>query len=78
MSGSGPARRLPGPRGKKWGGRKPGTRIKVTEAKERIIRQMKDEEQPITEIARTVEVSRQSIYTVLARQEAHRKRRKHR
>ena len=53
--------------GKKWGGRKPGTRIKVTEAKERIIRQMKAKGEPIAEIARTVEVSRQTVYEVLAR-----------
>ena len=54
--------------GKRWGGRKPGTRIKVTKEKERIIRQMRAEGRPIAEIARTVEVSRQTIYTVLARQ----------
>ena len=62
-------------KGKKWGGRKVGTRIKVTEAKEKIIRQMKREGRPITEIARTVEVSRQTIYAVLARKEARRRHR---
>jgi len=57
-------------KGKKWGGRKPGTRIKVTEAKERMIRNMKAEGEPIAEIARTVEVSRQTVYTVLSRQDS--------
>jgi len=57
-------------KGKKWGGRKPGTRIKVTAAKERTIRNMKAEGEPIAKIARTVGVSRQSVYTVLARQDS--------
>lgn len=57
-------------KGKKWGGRKPGTRIKVSEAKERTIRNMKAEGEPIARIARTVEVSRQTVYRVLARQDS--------
>ena len=54
-------------RGKRWGGRKPGTRVKVTEAKERVIRSMRDEGRPVAEIARTVGVSRQTVYAVLGR-----------
>jgi len=46
---------------------RPEARIKVTEGKERIIRQMKAKGEPIAEIARTVEVSRQTVYEVLAR-----------
>ncbi len=54
--------------GKTWGGRKPGTRIKVSEAKEQVILRMKADGRPVAEIARTVEVSRQTVYSVLARQ----------
>jgi DNA invertase Pin-like site-specific DNA recombinase len=54
--------------GKRWGGRKPGTRVRVTEAKEKVIRLLRAEGRPVAEIARTVEVSRQTVYAVLARQ----------
>jgi len=53
--------------GKKWGGRKPGTRIKVTEAKERTILRMKADGEPITAIAEAVGVSRPTVYAVLRR-----------
>lgn len=56
--------------GKKWGGRKPGTRIKLTAAKEDVIRDLKAKGTPITEIARTVEVSRPTVYAVLNQPES--------
>ncbi len=56
--------------GKKWGGRKPGTRIKLTDAKEQVIRDLKAKGTSIAEIARTVEVSRPTVYGVLSRSES--------
>jgi len=51
--------------GKTWGGRKAGTRIRVTEEKERTIRAMRKAGESITAIARIVELSRPTIYAVL-------------
>lgn len=51
--------------GKKWGGRQPGTRVRVTEEKERTIRSMRKAGESIAAIARTVELSRPTIYAVL-------------
>jgi len=51
--------------GKTWGGRRPGTRVRVTEEKERTIRSMRKAGESIAAIARTVELSRPTIYTVL-------------
>lgn len=51
--------------GKRWGGSKPGVRKKLTEEKQQAIRQLKKEGVPITRIARAVNVSRQSVYSVL-------------
>jgi len=56
--------------GKTWGGRKPGTRIKLTEAKEQVIHDLKAQGTSITEIAKTVEVSRPTVYGVLRRSES--------
>jgi len=53
--------------GKTWGGRKPGTRIRVTVEKEKTIRKLRRDETPIAEIARVVGVSRPTVYAVLAR-----------
>jgi DNA invertase Pin-like site-specific DNA recombinase len=52
--------------GKKLG-RKPGihTAIKVTEEHRRIALQMKDERKPVAVIARTLNLSRQTVYSVL-------------
>lgn len=50
--------------GKKWGGSKPG-RKKVDATKERTIRKMKEAGAPIAAIARTVGLSRPTIYDVL-------------
>lgn len=51
--------------GKTWGGRQPGTRVRVTEEKERTIRSMRKSGESIAAIARTVELSRPTIYAVL-------------
>jgi DNA invertase Pin-like site-specific DNA recombinase len=51
--------------GKTWGGRKPGTRVRVTEEKERTIRSMRKAGESVAAIARTVELSRPTIYAVL-------------
>lgn len=51
--------------GKTWGGRKPGTRIAVTEDKEALIRRLVAEGQKIAAIARMVGLSRKTIYKVL-------------
>jgi len=51
--------------GKKWGGRKPGTRISLTMEKEALIRQLHAEGKPIAAIARLVGLSRKSVYKAL-------------
>lgn len=53
--------------GKTWGGRKAGTRIKLTVEKERTIRTMKKAGEGVSAIARAVELSRQTVYGVLAK-----------
>jgi DNA invertase Pin-like site-specific DNA recombinase len=40
--------------GKKWGGRKPGTRVRLTLEKEALIRQLHTEAKPVSAIARMV------------------------
>lgn len=54
-------------KGKTWGGRKPGTRIRLTKEKERTIRRMKRDGESVAAIARTVELSRPTVYEVLGR-----------
>jgi DNA invertase Pin-like site-specific DNA recombinase len=54
--------------GKSWGGRKAGTRVKVTEEKETVIRQLYDKGDSIASIARTVGLTRKSIYRALGRE----------
>jgi DNA invertase Pin-like site-specific DNA recombinase len=51
--------------GKKWGGRKPGTRVRVTPEKERTIRTMRKSGEGIAAIARATELSRPTVYAVL-------------
>lgn len=53
--------------GKTWGGRKAGTRIKVTEEKEKLVHQLHGEKKPVASIARLVGLSRKTVYQVLAR-----------
>jgi DNA invertase Pin-like site-specific DNA recombinase len=52
-------------KGKQWGGRKVGTRWRVTPEKEQTIRTMNQAGQPIAAIARAVELSRPTVYAVL-------------
>jgi len=51
--------------GKKWGGRKLGTRISLTMEKEALIRQLHAEGKAIAAIARLVGLSRKSVYKAL-------------
>lgn len=51
--------------GKTWGGRKPGTRIRLTPEKERTIKAMKKAGESVAAIARAVELSRPTVYAVL-------------
>jgi DNA invertase Pin-like site-specific DNA recombinase len=51
--------------GKRWGGRKPGTRIKLSVEKEALIRQLYAEGKAIAAIARLVGLSRKSVYKAL-------------
>jgi DNA invertase Pin-like site-specific DNA recombinase len=51
--------------GKTWGGRKPGTRVRVTEEKERAIKSMHKQGEKIAAIARATELSRPTVYAVL-------------
>lgn len=53
--------------GKTWGGRKVGTRLRLTEEKEAVIRQLHGEGKAVASIARTVGLTRKTIYRALAR-----------
>lgn len=48
-----------------WGGRKKGTRVKVTPEKEAAVLTMAKEHRRIAAIARTVELTRKTVYRVL-------------
>jgi DNA invertase Pin-like site-specific DNA recombinase len=52
-------------RGVRWGGSKPGVRKKVSDTQLRTIRRMKDAGERVTAIAKTVGLSRPTIYSVL-------------
>jgi DNA invertase Pin-like site-specific DNA recombinase len=54
--------------GKTWGGRRPGTRIKLTEEKEALIGQLHAEGKPVAAIARMVDLTRKTVYKALERQ----------
>ena len=51
--------------GKKWGGSKPGVRKKLSETQVSLIHQLKENGVSIAEIARTLSVSRPTVYAVL-------------
>jgi len=51
--------------GKKWGGRKVGTRISLSVEKEVLIQQLHAQGQAIAAIARLVGLSRKSVYKAL-------------
>lgn len=55
--------------GKKWGGRKVGQRIRLTEEKEQIIHELYAQGKPIAVIARTVGLSRKSVYKACERKD---------
>ncbi|MBM4128098.1 MAG: helix-turn-helix domain-containing protein [Nitrospira sp.] len=51
--------------GKTWGGRRPGTRIKLTEEKEALVRQLHAEGKPVAAIARMVGLTRKTVYRAI-------------
>ncbi len=55
--------------GKRWGGSQKGRRLKVTDEQVKAIVSMKARGDKISQIARTVSLSRLTIYRVLERQE---------
>ena len=52
-------------KGKLWGGGKPGRRVRLSEEKERAIRQLAKQGKGISEIARVVGLSRPTIYKAI-------------
>ena len=54
--------------GKTWGGRKLGTRVRLTEEKEALICKLHDEGKPVASIARMVHLTRRTVYKALERQ----------
>jgi DNA invertase Pin-like site-specific DNA recombinase len=56
--------------GKRWGGRRAGTRVRLTEEKEALIRQLHAEGKPVAAIARLVHLTRRTVYKALRRAEA--------
>ena len=56
--------------GKCWGGRRAGTRVRLTEEKEALIRQLHAENKPVAAIARLVHLTRRTVYRALRRREA--------
>lgn len=54
--------------GKTWGGRHAGTRIRLTEEKEKLIQQLHEQKTPIRVIARMVELAPHTIYKAIRRQ----------
>ena len=55
--------------GKRWGGSEKGRLLKVTDEQVKAIVSMRDQGEKITRIARTVNLSRLTIYRVLERYE---------
>jgi DNA invertase Pin-like site-specific DNA recombinase len=53
--------------GKSWGGRKRGTRVRLTEEKEAVIHQLFGQGAMVASIARTVGLTRNTIYKALER-----------
>ena len=51
--------------GKTWGGSKPGKRKKVTATQSKAIKRMKEDGESVSAIARAVNLSRPTIYSVL-------------
>jgi DNA invertase Pin-like site-specific DNA recombinase len=55
--------------GKSWGGRKVGTRVRLTVEKEKLIRQLHAEGKPVAAIARLVALTRKTVYKAIRQQE---------
>jgi DNA invertase Pin-like site-specific DNA recombinase len=53
--------------GKRWGGRKPGTRVKVTSEKEALIRRLCRRGETVAAIARATGLTRKTVYQVARR-----------
>ena len=53
--------------GKTWGGRRTGTRVRLTEEKEALVRQLHAESKPVAAIARMVGLTRRTVYKALKR-----------
>lgn len=53
--------------GKRWGGGKPGRRVRVTVEKESAIQQLHQHGKGVSEIARAVGLSRPTVYAVLGK-----------
>ncbi len=56
--------------GKSWGGRKAGTRVRLTEEKEAVIHHLHDQGKTVASIARLVGLTRRTIYKALRRESA--------
>ncbi len=56
--------------GKRWGRRKPETRVKLTEAKEALIRRLRRTGQAVTALARETGLTRKTVYQVTRRRHA--------
>jgi DNA invertase Pin-like site-specific DNA recombinase len=56
--------------GKTWGGCRAGTRVRLTEEKEALIRQLHAEGKAVAAIARLVHLTRRTVYKALRREEA--------
>ena len=56
--------------GKKWGGRKVGTRITLTKEKELLCQKLKSEGETVAAISRNLGVSRKTVYQALGRAES--------
>ena len=52
-------------RGKRWGGSRPGRKVKVTAEQIRCVKRLHGEESPIAAIARAVGLSRPTVYRLL-------------
>jgi DNA invertase Pin-like site-specific DNA recombinase len=53
--------------GKRWGGRKAGTRITLTVEKEMMAKKLKAEGQTVASIARNLGIARKTVYEAMAR-----------
>ena len=64
-NGNWPGSPRPNKKGRRWGGRRPGTRIKLTIEKESLIHQLHVEGRPVAAIARMVGLTRKTVYRAI-------------